>query len=258
MTRPANLNDGRLSRAPFSASVELPFPRDLFRWLSVSVTEGTGDAPALVESVELSESSASVTVSVGPRVCVVRGEAPGYLRGSGDGIVACACLGAPGGVLSLHGPWPLSPGCLTRIPSAVAAGVPSVSAGGLTLRPDGLLGITFSGLLEATVAGGQVIVSADGTADGLRSSDSLSQPPTVTAVNGVPVTSEGTGATIELRVEPPPGMTGDGSDYVRVSVLGGVRLSEATGSGRDEEGTVTLLLHGTTRFPNCYGEDDEA
>ena len=40
MTRPAHLNEGRLSRAPFSASVTLPFPRDLFRWVSVCVTEG--------------------------------------------------------------------------------------------------------------------------------------------------------------------------------------------------------------------------
>ena len=258
MTRPVHLNEGRLSRAPFSASVMLPFPRDLFRWVSVCVTEGTGDAPAMVESVELSPAGASVTVSVGARLCQLVGDVPGYLRGSGDGIVASACLGECGLRLSLHGPWPLAASCLTRLPSAVSTGMPAVTAAGLQVRPDGVIGMTFSGLLTASIVGTTVVVSADSTADGLQAVSDLSDVPAVTAVNGVPVTAADDSGTLEIRVEPPPGMSGDGSDHVRVSVLGGVRVSEAVGSGRDEEGTVTLLLHGTGLFPNCYGEDDEA
>ena len=84
------------------------------------------------------------------------------------------------------------------------------------------------------------------------------QPGDQGTLNGVPVTAADDAGTLEIRVEPPPGMSGNGSDHIRVSVLGGVRVSEAVGSGRDEEGTVTLLLHGTGLFPNCYGEDDEA
>ena len=142
--------------------------------------------------------------------------------------------------------------------ATVLISVPAVTAAGLQVRPDGVIGMTFSGLLTASIVGTTVVVSADSTADGLQAVSDLSDVPAVTAVNGVPVTAADDSGTLEIRVEPPPDMSGDGSDYIRVSVLGGARVSESVGSGRDEEGTVTLLLHGTGLCPNCYGEDDEA
>ena len=250
------LNDGNLSPYPFMSDTVLPFAYSTIAGFGAFVT---GNVTGLkVTSVEISEKRVHVVISdqsgqPAGSVSATEGGS-GTFSYSGHGITVTGFLQA--GVVhdSNYGTYAtdlwIDPACIVKY-SADDNGHDTVLVNGVGYTPGETLELLFGTLLNVDTSDPSDVRITGDVPEGVATNiqDAVYDYSMVTGIAGAPLsTNPGiSGGTLTIATAPPadePSANPD--DYITVT---------ARAVGTD---MVMVNVHGTHKFHNCYGNNDEA